>query len=103
MMQPGAVIVDLASEGGGNCALTQPGKTIEHQGVIIAGPLNVSSHLAVHASEMFSKNLFNFVSPWVKDGELLLDWEDEILRQSCVTRAGDIVNDRVKQLLGSQS
>ena len=103
MMQPGAVIVDLASEGGGNCALTQPGETIEHQGVIIAGLLNVSSHLAVHASEMFSKNLFNFVSPWVTEGELLLDWEDEILRQSCITRGGDIVNDRVKQLLGSQS
>jgi H+-translocating NAD(P) transhydrogenase subunit alpha len=103
MMQPGAVIMDLASEGGGNCALTQPGKTIKHNGVIIAGPLNVPSQLAVHASEMFSKNLWNFISPWIKDGELVIDWEDDIIAQSCVTRNGEIVNERVKQMLGSQS
>jgi len=103
MMQAGAVIVDLASEGGGNCALTQAGATIEHQGVIIAGPLNVPAQLAVHASEMFSKNLFNFLSPWIKDGDLVLDWDDEIVRQACITRDGAIVNERVKQLLGSQS
>lgn len=103
MMQPGAVIMDLASEGGGNCALTQPGKTVDHKGVIIAGPLNVPSQLAVHASEMFSKNLWNFISPWIVDGELVVDWSDDIIAQSCITRNGEIINERVKQMLGSQS
>lgn len=103
MMQPGAVIIDLASEGGGNCELTQPGKTIQQEGVIIAGPLNIAANLAVHASEMFSKNLFNFLSPWIKDAELNLDWEDEILRTACIAHEGALVNDRVKILLESQS
>lgn len=102
-MQPGSVIVDLASEGGGNCVLTQAGKTINHGGVIISGPLNIAADLPVHASEMFSKNLMNFLVPWVKDGELMLDWDDEILRQACVTRDGGIFNERVKQMFGSQS
>lgn len=89
-MKPGAVIIDLAAEGGGNCELTQPGEQIEHNGVIIYGPLNVPSMLPVHASEMYAKNLLNFLSPMIKNGELNLDWNDEVIRDSALTHAGEI-------------
>ena len=89
-MKPGAVIIDLAAEGGGNCELTQPGRQIEHNGVVIYGPLNVPSMLPVHASEMYAKNLLNFLSPMIKDGELKLDWDDEVIRDSALTHAGEI-------------
>lgn len=99
-MQPGAVIIDLASEGGGNCELTKPGEIYQHEGVVICGELNVPAQLAVHASEMFSKNLFNFISPWLKDAQLVVDWEDEIISQSCLVKEGEIVNSRIQTLLG---
>lgn len=99
-MQSGAVIIDLASEGGGNCELTKPGEIYQHEGVVICGELNVPAQLAVHASEMFSKNLFNFISPWLKDAELVVDWEDEIISQSCLVKEGEIVNSRIQTLLG---
>lgn len=99
-MQPGAVIIDLASEGGGNCELTKPGEIYQHEGVVICGELNVPAQLAVHASEMFSKNLFNFISPWLKDAELVVDWDDEIISQSCLVKEGEIVNSRIQTLLG---
>ncbi len=102
-MQPGAVIVDLASEGGGNCELTQPGKVIQQGNVIINGPLNVPSELAVHASEMFAKNLFNFITPFIEEGELKLDWEDEIVAKACVTRDGELVHEMVKKLMEERS
>lgn len=89
-MKPGSVIIDLASEGGGNCELTRPGERIEHQGVVIYGPLNVASMLPVHASEMYAKNLLNFLSPMIKHGELKLDWDDEVIRDSALTHAGEI-------------
>jgi len=89
-MKSGAVIIDLAAEGGGNCELTKPGEQIEHKGVIIYGPLNVPSMLPVHASEMYAKNLLNFLSPMLKDGELRLDWDDEVIRNSALTHAGEI-------------
>ncbi|HJO35952.1 MAG: Re/Si-specific NAD(P)(+) transhydrogenase subunit alpha [Pseudomonadota bacterium] len=98
-MKPGAVIIDLAAETGGNCALTQPGKTIEHGGVIIEGPLNVPSQLAEHASEMYAKNLQNFLSLILKDGELSLDWEDEILAGSVVTHDGEIKHQPTRERL----
>ena len=96
-MRPGAVIVDLASEGGGNCALTQPGKTFEHNGVIVHGPLNVAGDLAVNASEMFAKNLLNFVTPMVKDGEFKIDWDDEIIVKACLTHDGEIKHEPTKK------
>ncbi|ABD80536.1 NAD(P) transhydrogenase subunit alpha [Saccharophagus degradans] len=99
-MQPGAVIIDLASEGGGNCELTKPGEIYQHEGVVICGELNVPAQLAVHASEMFSKNLFNFISPWLKDAQLVVDWEDEIISQSCLVKEGEVVNSRIQTLLG---
>ncbi len=98
-MKPGSVIIDLASEGGGNCELTQPGQTITHNNMIIVGPLNVPANLAVHASEMFSKNLFNFISPFIEEGELKLDWEDEIISKACLTYEGEVRHEPTRKLL----
>ena len=92
-MKPGAVIVDLAAEGGGNTELTQPGETIKVGQVTISAPLNVPSKLAEHASELYSKNLVNFLELIVADGEIKLDWEDEVLAKSCLTHAGEIKNE----------
>jgi NAD(P) transhydrogenase subunit alpha len=81
-MKPGSVIVDLAAETGGNCECTQPGETIEAGGVTVAGPLNLASMGAVHASEMYARNLLNFVSLFVKDGAIAFDWNDELLAKT---------------------
>jgi NAD(P) transhydrogenase subunit alpha len=81
-MKPGSVIVDLAAETGGNCELTRPGDTIDHRGVTIAGPLNLASMGALHASEMYARNVYNFVSLLLKDGALAFDWEDELLAKT---------------------
>ena len=81
-MKPGSVIVDLAAETGGNCELTQPGQTVEHGGVVIAGPLNLASGGALHASEMYARNVFNFVSLLLRDGVLAFDWNDELLAKT---------------------
>ena len=98
-MKPGAVIIDLAAEGGGNCELTKPGEQVEHNGVVIYGPLNVPSMLPVHASEMYAKNLLNFLSPMIKDGELTLDWDDEVIRDSALTHAGEIKHAATRALV----
>jgi NAD(P) transhydrogenase subunit alpha len=89
-MKPGAVIVDLAAETGGNCEVTQPGETIEYQDVIVHGPVNIPSLIPVHATEMYAKNLYNFLSPMIKDGQLALNWEDEVIRESVLTHEGEI-------------
>ncbi|WP_296250809.1 NAD(P) transhydrogenase subunit alpha [uncultured Stenotrophomonas sp.] len=81
-MRPGSVIVDLAAETGGNCEATLPGQTIEVGGVTIAGPLNLASMGAVHASEMFARNVYNFVALFLKDGKLSFDWNDELLAKT---------------------
>ncbi|MCA1715011.1 MAG: NAD(P)(+) transhydrogenase (Re/Si-specific) subunit alpha, partial [Gammaproteobacteria bacterium] len=81
-MKPGSVIVDLAAETGGNCELTRPGETIEHRGVVIAGPLNMASAGALHASEMYARNVLNFVTLLLKDGSLAFDWDDELLAKT---------------------
>ena len=81
-MKPGSVIVDLAAETGGNCELTRPGETVEHDGVVVSGPLNLASMGAVHASEMYARNVFNFVSLFVKDGAIQFDWSDELLAKT---------------------
>ena len=95
-MKTGAVIVDLASEGGGNCELTRPGETFEYkERVTIHGPLNVPSELPIHASEMYAKNLFNLVSPFInEEGELQLDVEDEVIAGCLLTQGGKIVHER---------
>jgi NAD(P) transhydrogenase subunit alpha len=99
-MKVGAVIVDLASEGGGNCELTEPGKTVDFKSrVTIHGPLNVASQTPVHASEMYSRNLFNLVSPFItEDGELELDWNDEVIAKTVLTCEGVVKSDRYRRV-----
>jgi H+-translocating NAD(P) transhydrogenase subunit alpha len=98
-MKPGSVIIDLAAEGGGNCELTQAGKQIDHNGITIYGPLDVPSMLAVHASEMYAKNLLNFLTPMIKDGQLSPDWDDEVIAESALTHAGEIRHEPTRQLV----
>lgn len=81
-MKAGSVLVDLAAETGGNCELTRPGETVDIDGVVIAGPLNLASSGAVHASEMYARNVLNFVSLFVDGGELKFDWNDELLTKT---------------------
>jgi H+-translocating NAD(P) transhydrogenase subunit alpha len=95
-MKPGAVIVDLAAEGGGNCELSRPGERVEHGGVLILCPFNVPGLLPVHASDQYARNLLNFVTPLVRDGEIMLDWDDEVVAGSVLTREGRIVPDAVR-------
>jgi NAD(P) transhydrogenase subunit alpha len=99
-MKPGSVIVDLAAETGGNCELTQAGKTVEHNGVRIYGPVNLASSVPYHASQMYSKNISNLVLLMVKEEEIKINMEDEILKESLVAEDGKIVNDRVRESLG---
>lgn len=96
-MKPGAVIIDLAAEGGGNCELTRPGEEYTHNGVFIYGPLNVPGMLPLHASDQYARNLMHFLTPWLRDGELVLDWDDEILGGSVLTRDGEIVNPEIRR------
>lgn len=98
-MKPGAVIVDLAAETGGNCELTVAGETVEQQDVKIVGPVNLPASLGRHASEMYARNLFNFISPAIVDGELQIDWEDEVFMKSALTRDGEIVHTPTREQL----
>jgi H+-translocating NAD(P) transhydrogenase subunit alpha len=87
-MRPGSVLVDLAAEQGGNCELTRAGEIVEHQGVKIVGPVNLAAALAYNASEMYARNLFNFLKPALAQGELAIDWNDEVFAQACLTSGG---------------
>jgi len=98
-MAPGAVIIDLASEGGGNCELTQPGQTITHNDVVIHGPLNVPSQTPIHASEMYAKNVFNLLSPMIKEGALQIDWQDEVIVGCSLTHGGEIKHVPTRELV----
>lgn len=98
-MQPGAVIVDLGAESGGNCELTREGETLDHNGVTIIGPVNLPATLPRHASEMYSRNLLNFISPAIVDGELQIDWEDEVFAGAVLTRDGEIVHEQTREAL----
>src|SRR5579863_10469614 len=89
-MRAGSVVVDVAAEQGGNCELTRAGETIEHQGVSIIGALNLPAALAYNASEMYSRNLLNFLKPALQKGELVIDWSDEVFAQACLTTGGEI-------------
>ena len=101
-MKPGSVVVDLAAETGGNCELTEAGRTTEKNGVKIIGPVNIPSSVPFHASQMYSKNITNLLSLMVKDGNIDINLEDEILKESLVTDGGKVVNDRVRESLGIQ-
>ncbi len=106
-MKPGAVVLDLAAESGGNCELTVPGEQVSHGEVTIFGPLNLPSHLAVHASDMYAKNISNFVgllAPAEEGDTLTFDWDDEILAGSVVTHDGTIRNQAIREMVeGGQS
>jgi H+-translocating NAD(P) transhydrogenase subunit alpha len=96
-MKAGAVIVDLAAEGGGNCELTQPGETVQVGQVTIVAPLNVPSLLGEHASELYAKNQLNLLELFVKDGAVKLDWSDEVLAKTVLTHGGEIKNEAAKK------
>ena len=96
-MKPGAVIIDLAAEGGGNCEYTQPGETVQVGQVTIAGPLNVPSLLGEHASELYSKNQYNLIELFLKDKAINIDWNDEVLAKTCLTHGGEIKNEMAKK------
>lgn len=98
-MKPGAVIVDLAAEQGGNCAYTEPGKDVVRNGITIVGPINLPSSMPVHASQMYAKNISTLLQYLIKDGELQLNFEDDIIDSTCVTYGGEIRNQRVKEAL----
>ncbi|MBZ5608818.1 MAG: Re/Si-specific NAD(P)(+) transhydrogenase subunit alpha [Acidobacteriia bacterium] len=99
-LQPGSVIVDIAAERGGNCELTHPGQTIVHNGVNILGPLNLASTVPYHASQMYSSNVVSLLKLMVKNGELTINREDEIIRETLVTSGKEVVNARVIERLG---
>ncbi len=98
-MKPGSVIIDLAAEGGGNTPLTQPGDTVEVGPATIVAPLNIPSHLAEHASELYSRNLLALIGLMVKDGELNIDWEDEVLAGAVLTHDGEIKNEAARKVV----
>jgi NAD(P) transhydrogenase subunit alpha len=104
-MEPGSVVVDLAAERGGNCELTQPDKLVEHKGVKIIGPSNPAALVPYHASQMYSKNIITFLQHLLgKDGatapRLALNQEDEITRETLLTRDGAVVHQRVREMAG---
>ncbi|MCL5022010.1 MAG: NAD(P) transhydrogenase subunit alpha [Nitrospirae bacterium] len=99
-MKWGAVVVDMAAEGGGNVAGTRPGETVVSGGITIFGPVNLASRMPVHASGMYSRNLFYFLSPHIRDGALRIDWSDEIIAGSVFTHEGEIRNESVRRALG---
>ena len=99
-MRPGSVIVDLAAESGGNCALTKVGETVEVYGVTIIGPANLPSTVPYHASQMYARNVSAFLQALVKDGALAINREDPILGDSLLTYQQEVVNPRVRELLG---
>jgi NAD(P) transhydrogenase subunit alpha len=95
-MKDGAVIVDLAAEQGGNCELTKPGETVVHGAVKILGPVNLPATLPYHASEMYSRNLFNFLKPALPKGELTIDWNDEVFAGAVLTHDGQIKHEATR-------
>jgi len=99
-MRRGSVIVDMAAESGGNCELTRPGQVVEVDGIWIDGTTNIPSTMALHASQLYARNISNLLYLLGKPGELSLNFEDEIIRGCCVTHAGQIVSERACQLMG---
>jgi H+-translocating NAD(P) transhydrogenase subunit alpha len=107
-MKPGSVIVDLAAESGGNCELTEPGETVKHSQVTIVGPVNLPSTMPIHASQLYSRNMYNLIghitedhseSKDEKDLHLKLDFEDEITSETCITHDGEIRQGTIREAL----
>jgi NAD(P) transhydrogenase subunit alpha len=102
-MKPGSVIVDIAAEQGGNCELTKAGEVVIHGGVKILGPLNIPASLPYHASEMYSRNLFNLMKPALPKGELAIDWNDEVFAGAVLTHDGQIKHEITRKALEGQT
>jgi NAD(P) transhydrogenase subunit alpha len=105
-MAPGSVIVDMAAPGGGNCALTEPGATVERHGVTICGPLNLPAEMPVHASQLYAKTVAALVEQFYAEddedgGRFTLDFDDAILDEACLTHDGTVRNDRVREAVES--
>ena len=100
-MRSGSVVVDIAAEQGGNCELTRAGEVVDHGGVQIIGAMNLPGQLAYNASEMYARNLYNFLKPAIVKGELAIDWSDEVFAQSCLTHEGTIRHEPTRKLLES--
>ena len=100
-MRPGSVIIDLAAETGGNVELTKAGKDVDVDGVTIIGTRNVPSTMPLHASQLYARNVANLLLHLVKDGAIVIDFEDEITKGCCVTYDGEIVNERARQMVGA--
>ena len=98
-MKHGSMVIDLAGATGGNCALTKADETVERNGVTIIGPTNLAATVPVHASQLYSRNITAFLSPIIKDGQLQIDLNDDVVGPSCVTHQGKVVNSRVAALL----
>jgi H+-translocating NAD(P) transhydrogenase subunit alpha len=107
-MKPGSVIVDLAAESGGNCELTEAGETVEHEGVRIVGPVNLPSTMPIHASQLYSRNMYNLIGHITedkaedkddKDLHLNLDFEDEIISETCIAHEGEIRHEPTREAL----
>ena len=98
-MRPGSIIMDLASENGGNCELTKKDEIIDHNGVIIDGTSNIPGSMPVHASELYAKNITAFLTYMIEDGELKLDLEDEIISGAMYTHHGEITNEPTEEAL----
>jgi NAD(P) transhydrogenase subunit alpha len=107
-MKPGSVIVDLAAESGGNCELTEPGETVKHEGVKILGPVNLPSSMPIHASQLYSRNMYNLIGHITvdqsqdkdeKDPHLELDFEDEIMNATCIAHEGEVRQEATREAL----
>jgi NAD(P) transhydrogenase subunit alpha len=103
-MQPGSVIVDLAGESGGNCELTLAGETVIEGGVKVIAPLNLASEMAKHASQLYAKNVENLLGLMIsEEGELTIDFDDEIVAGACITHEGEIKNERAREAAGASA
>ena len=102
-MKAGSVIVDIAAEQGGNCELTRTGETVIHAGVKILGPVNLPASLPYHASEMYSRNIYNLLKPALTKGELAVDWDDEVFAGAVLTHDGHVRNEAARKMLEGQS
>jgi NAD(P) transhydrogenase subunit alpha len=99
-MRAGSVIIDLAAERGGNCELSQPDQRVEHHGVVILGPTNLASEIPHDASQMYAKNISTFLLNSVRDGQLHLDTNDEVVSETLVAHQGQVPHARLRQALG---
>jgi NAD(P) transhydrogenase subunit alpha len=100
-MKPGAVVIDLAGEAGGNCELSEPGQTVVRHDVTVSAPLNVPSTMAEHSSQLYARNVQSLLGLMTgEDGGLELDWDDEIIAGACITRGGEIVHEGARTAAG---